>query len=328
MVIKKQFFKHKSCKYAYFCLTLQRQNSEKTTLLLMKQPVFSLNVRGVAHDYVGAQVMGIINVTPDSFYAGSRIRGEEALRQRVAQILAEGGSMIDIGAYSTRPDAAEVSAQEELDRLAQALPVVLNELSAQGRRDVLVSVDTFRASVAEASIMELGADIINDVSGGTLDEGMFAAVARTQAPYILMHMRGTPQTMQQLTRYDKPVTEAVADFFTEQLTKLRTLAPAAQVILDPGFGFAKTLDQNYELFAQTSALMSRFPDCPMLVGISRKSMIYRLLDTTADEALNGTTVLNTLATQMGAHILRVHDVKAAVEAVRIVRILAEKTINF
>lgn len=284
----------------------------------MEHPSFYLNARGAGYKFTGTQVMGIINVTPDSFYAGSRYREEEALRQRVAQIVKEGGSMIDVGAYSTRPDATEVSAQEELDRLAQALPIIRAELALQGKPEMLVSVDTFRASVAETSVTELGGDIINDVSGGTLDGDMLAVVARTKAPYILMHMRGTPQTMQQLTEYDKPVTEAVGDFFDEQLTKLYSLDPEAQVILDPGYGFAKTLDQNYELFAQLPALMQRFEQYPMLVGISRKSMIYRLLGTSANEALNGTTVLNTLATQMGAHILRVHDVKEAVEAVKII----------
>ena len=284
----------------------------------MEHPSFYLNARGAGYKFTGTQVMGIINVTPDSFYAGSRYREEEALRQRVAQIVKEGGSMIDVGAYSTRPDATEVSAQEELDRLAQALPIIREELALQGKPEMLVSVDTFRASVAESSVTELGGDIINDVSGGTLDDDMLAVVARTKAPYILMHMRGTPQTMQQLTQYDKPVTEAVGDFFDEQLTKLYSLDPEAQVILDPGYGFAKTLDQNYELFAQLPALMQRFEQYPMLVGISRKSMIYRLLGTSANEALNGTTVLNTLATQMGAHILRVHDVRAAVEAVKII----------
>ena len=284
----------------------------------MDCPSFYLNARDKSYHFKGTQVMGIVNVTPDSFYAGSRVKGEEALRQRVAQIIEEGGAMIDVGAYSTRPDAAEVSAQEELDRLSRALPIIRDELSLQGKPEVLVSVDTFRAVVAETSVTELGADIINDVSGGTLDEKMFSVVARTRAPYILMHMRGTPQTMQQLTDYDKPITEAVGDFFDEQLSQLLALSPEAQVILDPGYGFAKTLDQNYELFAQLPALMHRFKQYPMLVGISRKSMIYRLLGTSANEALNGTTVLNTLATQMGAHILRVHDVKEAVEAVKII----------
>lgn len=284
----------------------------------MDRPSFYLNARDKERKFEGTQVMGIINVTPDSFYAGSRVKGEEALRRRVVQIVEEGGTMIDVGAYSTRPDAAEVSPQEELDRLAQSLLFIRDELDFIGAQDVLISVDTFRASVAETCVNELEADIINDVSGGTLDKDMFSVVARTKAPYILMHMRGTPQTMQQLTDYDKPVTEAVSDFFEQQLGKLLALDPKAQVILDPGYGFAKTLDQNYELFAQLPALMQRFRQYPMLVGISRKSMIYRLLSTTAQEALNGTTVLNTLASQMGAHILRVHDVKEAVETVRIV----------
>lgn len=291
----------------------------------MEHPSFYLNARGAGYKFTGTQVMGIINVTPDSFYAGSRYRDAEALRQRVAQIVKKGGSMIDVGAYSTRPDATEVSAQEELDRLAQALPIIREELALQGKPEMLVSVDTFRAMVAETSVTELGGDIINDVSGGTLDDDMLAVVARTKAPYILMHMRGTPQTKQQLTEYDKPVTEAVGDFFAQQLEKLHALDPEAQVILDPGYGFAKTLDQNYELFAGLPVLMQRFNDYPMLVGISRKSMIYRLLGTSANEALNGTTILNTLATQMGAHILRVHDVKEAVESVRILERLKVKS---
>lgn len=286
----------------------------------MKRPTFILYAREKKYEFTGTQVMGIVNVTPDSFYAGSRIRGEEALRQRVRQIVEEGASMIDVGAYSTRPDAAEVSAQEELDRLAAALPIVREELSSLGVPDRLVSVDTFRASVAEACVTGLGADIINDVSGGTLDDGMFDVVARTQVPYILMHMRGTPQTMLQMTDYDGPILLAVTDFFDKQLKKLYALDPSAQVILDPGFGFAKTLQQNYVLFSEMPQLMHRFAKLPLLVGISRKSMIYRLLGTSADEALNGTTVLNTLATQMGAHILRVHDVRAAVETVKIVNL--------
>ena len=286
----------------------------------MKLPTFIINARDKKYEFAGTQVMGIVNVTPDSFYAGSRIQGEEALRQRVRQIVEEGASMIDVGAYSTRPDADEVSAQEELERLAAALPIIREELAFVGQPDMLVSVDTFRASVAESCVSGLGGDIINDVSGGTLDDAMFDVVARTKVPYILMHMRGTPQTMQQLTDYDEPLTLAVANFFDTQLKSLYALDRDAQVILDPGFGFAKTLEQNYVLFSNLPLLMQRFAELPMLVGISRKSMIYRLLGTTADEALNGTTVLNTLATQMGAHILRVHDVRAAVEAVKIVNL--------
>lgn len=270
--------------------------------------------------YDGAQVMGIINVTPDSFYSGSRVQGEENLRARVRQIVEEGGTMVDVGAYSTRPDADEVSAEEELARLAEALPIINDELSKLGR-DIVVSVDTFRADVAKTCVLEYGADIINDVSGGTLDEAMFDVVAETRAPYILMHMRGTPQTMQTMTDYPDGVTNGVIKFFREQLEALEDTFAAKEidsapcVILDPGFGFAKTIEQNYQLFSNIPALKYSFKEYPLLVGISRKSMIYKLLETDADHALNGTTVLNALAVASGAEILRVHDVKEAVDVV-------------
>jgi dihydropteroate synthase len=254
------------------------------------------------------QVMGILNVTPDSFYAASRKEGDEEIAARARQIVSEGGSMIDVGAYSTRPDAAEVSAEEEWQRLRHALPIVRSEAP-----DTLISVDTFRADVARRCVEELDADIINDVSGGTLDEEMFPVVARLGVPYILMHMRGTPRTMQQLTDYRDLVAE-VKDFLLERTARLRDLG-ARDIILDPGYGFAKTLDQNYELYAALPELCQL--GLPVLVGISRKSMIYKLLGGTADDALNGTTVLNTLAVQAGAKILRVHDVRPAVEAVEI-----------
>jgi dihydropteroate synthase len=254
------------------------------------------------------QVMGILNVTPDSFYAASRKEGDEEIAARARQIVSEGGSMIDVGAYSTRPDAAEVSAEEEWQRLRHALPIVRREAP-----DTLISVDTFRADVARRCVEELDADIINDVSGGTLDEEMFPVVARLGVPYILMHMRGTPRTMQQLTDYRDLVAE-VKDFLLERTARLRDLG-ARDIILDPGYGFAKTLDQNYELYAALPELCQL--GLPVLVGISRKSMIYKLLGGTADDALNGTTVLNTLAVQAGAKILRVHDVRPAVEAVKI-----------
>jgi dihydropteroate synthase len=254
------------------------------------------------------RVMGILNVTPDSFYAASRCRGEQAIVTRARQIVAEGGTMIDVGAYSTRPDATEVSADEEMARLAEALPLV-----QEAAPDALISVDTFRADVARRCVTEFGVDIINDVSGGTLDPEMFRTVAELNVPYILMHMRGTPKTMQSLTDYRDLVGE-VRDFFIERIASLRALG-ATEIILDPGYGFAKTLEQNYELFAALPKLIAL--GYPILVGISRKSMIYRLLGGTADEALNGTTVLNTLALQAGAHILRVHDVRAAVEALKI-----------
>ena len=266
--------------------------------------------------------MGIVNVTPDSFFSGSRYSGEDNLRQRVRQIISEGGTMIDVGAYSTRPDADEVSADEELARLAEALPFIVDELQSLGcrcassPRYVPVSVDTFRADVARQSVLQFGADIINDVSGGMLDDEMLGVVADVQAPYILMHMRGTPKTMQSLTDYPEGVTNAVVDFFSQQLHKLeeacqRVGKGLVSVILDPGFGFAKTIEQNYQLYGNIPSLKSLFPDYPLLVGISRKSMIYKLLGTDADNALNGTSVLNALAVASGAEILRVHDVKEA-----------------
>ena len=272
--------------------------------------------------YDGAQVMGIVNVTPDSFFSGSRYLGEDNLRQRVRQIISEGGTMIDVGAYSTRPDADEVSADEELARLAEALPFIFDELQSLGCRCassphyVPVSVDTFRADVARQCVLQFGADIINDVSGGMLDDEMLGVVADVQAPYILMHMRGTPKTMQSLTDYPEGVTNAVVDFFSQQLHKLeescqRVGKGLVSVILDPGFCFAKTIEQNYQLYGNIPSLKSLFPDYPLLVGISRKSMIYKLLGTDADNALNGTSVLNALAVASGAEILRVHDVKEA-----------------
>lgn len=278
---------------------------------------FCLTLRdGKRLDFAGVQVMGIVNVTPDSFYSGSRVQDETALRDRVRKMVGEGATMIDVGAYSTRPDAAEVSPEEELRRLEWALPIIIQTVHdcLDDSTPFPISVDTFRASVAEAAITRLGADIINDVSGGTLDPEMIPLVNRLHVPFILMHMRGTPQTMQQLTDYPEGVTAEVIRFFRQQLS----LIDGAQVILDPGFGFAKTLEQNYELMHNLPQVMAAFPDHLMLVGISRKSMIYRLLGTQPAEALNGTTVLNTLAIGMGADILRVHDVRECVEAVRIV----------
>lgn len=289
---------------------------------------FELNIQGKLCSFHGPQVMGIVNVTPDSFWEGSRM-GQDAdrIRKRVSQVLDEGGTMLDVGAYSTRPGAPEVDEKEELNRLSFALRIIREEAG----RDIPVSVDTFRAGVAETCIRELDADIINDISGGTLDERMFQVVAQTGAPYILMHMRGTPQTMQQLTDYPEGVTAAVVRFFNEQLqafgrqvdieAERRIDYVRPKVILDPGFGFAKTLQQNYELMRGLPSLIELFPEHPMLVGISRKSMIYRLFDTDPSRALNGTTVLNTFALQCGAHILRVHDVREAVEAVRMIELL-------
>jgi dihydropteroate synthase len=279
--------------------------------------------------------MGIINVTPDSFYEASRVQEQSVLRERVRQILDEGGAIIDVGAYSTRPGALDISAEAEMERLRWALPIVVdeaekwhNEHDGNGPKP-LISVDTFRAAVAERCVTELGADIINDISGGTLDEKMFDVVARTRAIYILMHSRGTPQDMQQRTDYADGVVDEVIRFFKEQLGKLfegfERFERFENVVLDPGFGFAKTLEQNYALMKGLDRIREALPDYPLLVGVSRKSMVYKLLGTDALQALNGTTVLNTYALLHGASILRVHDVKEAVEAIKICGNLAQKT---
>lgn len=250
-------------------------------------------------------VMGILNVTPDSFWAGSRCDTQQAIEQRVATMIDEGADAIDIGAYSTRPGAAEVTVHDEMARLDRAMHIVRAMAP-----DLPTSVDTFRADVAQFAVEQLGVDIINDVSGGTLDNDMFATVARLRVPYVLMHMRGTPATMQQLTDYDNVVADVLADLRVK-LDKLHDCG-VRDVLIDPGFGFSKTLEQNYQLMARLADFHQL--NAPLLVGISRKSMIYKALDCTADQALNGTTVLNTLALQAGTHILRVHDVRPAVEA--------------
>lgn len=272
--------------------------------------------------YDGALVMGIVNVTPDSFFEGSRCQDEETLRQRIRQIIAEGGDMVDVGAYSSRPDGTDITEEEEMSRLAAALPVINEEL-AKAERCIPVSVDTFRAGVAKRCVEEYGVDIINDISGGTLDEDMLRMVVELNVPYILMHMRGTPQTMKEMTDYPDGVTNDVMGFFRQQIGKLEALAEemdvdkeSLQVILDPGFGFAKTIEQNYQLFSNLPAFKISFKDYPLLVGISRKSMIYKLLDTDANNSLNGTSILNALAVASGADILRVHDVKEAVAVVK------------
>lgn len=270
---------------------------------------FSLTLRGSRQEFARPLVMGVLNATPDSFYAGCRASDDEAIAARVREIVEQGGDIIDIGAYSTRPGASDVDAGEELVRLRRAMAVVKREAP-----QVITSVDTFRADVARAAVGELGVDIINDVSGGTLDADMFPAVAALGVPYILMHMRGTPATMQQYTQYDD-VTAQVVECLAGRIAQLRDMG-AGDIISDPGFGFSKTLEQNYEMLAGLEQFHSL--GVPLLVGVSRKSMIYKLLGTTPHEALNGTTVVNTLALAAGAHILRVHDVKEAVEACKIV----------
>ena len=271
---------------------------------------YNINIGGRLVAIERPQVMGILNVTPDSFYSGSRCGVDEAvIRRRVRQMIEEGADMIDIGGYSSRSGADDISPEEEYSRLRTGLKIIAEEAP-----DVITSVDTFRAEVARRCVEECGAHIINDISGGDLDSNMFATVASLRVPYILMHMRGTPATMTQLTDYECVTADVIKDL-QAKACKLRLLG-VNDIIIDPGFGFSKTVEQNYELMRYLEAFIDM--DFPLLVGISRKTMIYRLLGTTPEEALNGTTVLNTIAALAGAHILRVHDVKAAVETVKIV----------
>ncbi len=267
-----------------------------------------INVNGHLMDLDYPRVMGILNVTPDSFYSGSRKQSEEEIIDRVKQILDEGGNIIDLGAYSSRPNADHISTEEEMSRLRKALKVI-----NQNFPDAVLSIDTFRADVAKMCVEEYGAAIINDIAAGMMDDRMFSTVAQLGVPYIMMHMQGTPQDMQKNPHYDNIVKE-ILYYFSEKVQRLRDLG-AKDLILDPGFGFGKTVAHNYELMEH----MEEFAvfELPILVGISRKSMIYKLLGGGPEDALNGTAVLDTVALMKGASILRVHDVKEAVEAVKI-----------
>ena len=244
----------------------------------------TLNLSGQLLSLERAVVMGIINVTPDSFYSTSRIAGEQELRTRIDTLLREGASIADLGAYSSRPGAEEVSAQEEMRRLAPALRILRDEYPA-----LPVSVDTFRADVARWAVQEYGVAMINDISGGALDPQMYPTIAELQVPYILMHMRGTPQTMGEQTDYQDLILDLI-DYFIQRVGQLTELG-VHDIVLDPGFGFSKTLEQNYELLARMSDLQTVLPQ-PLLVGVSRKSMVYRLLGVTPEEALNGTSILH------------------------------------
>ena len=267
-----------------------------------------INVNGRLMDLGCPKVMGILNVTPDSFYAGSRKQTEEDIINRTRQIIEEGGDIIDLGAYSSRPNADHISSEEEMSRLKRALEIINREFPGQ-----ILSVDTFRADIARRCVEEYGVAIINDISSGSMDDNMFVTIAGLGVPYIMMHMQGTPQNMQQNPHYDNVLKE-VMYYFSEKIQKMRDLG-VKDIIIDPGFGFGKTLEHNYELMDNLEEL--GIFGLPVLVGVSRKSMIYRLLDTTPDEALNGTSVLNTISLMKGANILRVHDVKEAHEAVKI-----------
>lgn len=278
----------------------------------------TINVKGQLLDLSTPQVMGILNVTPDSFYSASRMQTEQEIAERVQQIIDEGASIIDIGAYSSRPNAVHISSNEEMDRLRMGLEII-----NRYHPEAIVSVDTFRAEIAERCVEEYGAAIINDISAGEMDKQMFETVTRLKVPYIMMHMQGTPQNMQQQPHYENLLKEVFL-YFAQKIQQLRDLG-MKDIILDPGFGFGKTLEHNYELMEHLEEF--RLFELPLLVGVSRKSMIYKLLGNSPQEALNGTTVLNTVALMKGAHILRVHDVHEAVEAVRIVEKLRTNIFN-
>ena len=287
-----------------FCLLLSYR-TKKT----MKTPLY-INVNGRLMDLSKPQVMGILNVTPDSFYAGSRSETEKDIIQRLHQIINEGASIIDIGGYSSRPNAEHISMEEEMSRLRNGLEIIRKHSP-----NAIVSVDTFRADVAKMCVEEYGVAIINDISAGQMDKEMFSTIARLGVPYIIMHMKGTPQDMQVNPQY-KHFLKEIFYYFSEKVQKLRDLG-VKDIIIDPGFGFSKTLEHNYELMNHLEEF-SLF-ELPLLVGVSRKSMIYKLLGTTPEEALNGTTALHTIALLKGANILRVHDVREAVETTKIVQ---------
>jgi len=268
-----------------------------------------MKIKGQLIDFSVSKVMGVLNVTPDSFYDGSRYTEKEKIVSKVKKMIMEGVDFIDVGAYSSRPGASIISYEEELRRLSETM-----ELLRSGFPESIISIDTFRSGIARKMVEEYGANMINDISAGDMDREMFVTIADLQIPYIMMHMQGTPKTMQKNPKYDNVVKDILA-VFSGKIEELKLIG-VDNVILDPGFGFGKTLDHNYELMnglGQFSVLNK-----PIMVGVSRKSMICKLLGCTPDEALNGTVVLNTVALMKGVDILRVHDVKEAVEAIRIV----------
>lgn len=285
----------------------------------MKQRPHTINVGGKLLSLSPAVVMGIINITPDSFYAKSKVNDEESLRQRVLQIINDGGKIIDVGAYSSRPGAKNVSQEEEMTRLRHSLKII-QEASC----DLPISVDTFRSDVAKMCVEEYGVNIINDISAGQLDNNMFETVARLQVPYVIMHMRGNPQTMQENTQYQDLITDMFL-YFSQKINRLQDLG-VNDIIIDPGFGFSKTLDQNYKLLQRLEDF--REFDLPILVGVSRKSMIYKYLGGEPEDALNGTSIINTIALLKGANILRVHDVKACADAIKIIEKMNDNTTRY
>ena len=275
----------------------------------------TINCKGNLIDLNTPKIMGVLNLTPDSFYDGGKYKNQKEIITQVTQMISQGATFIDIGAYSSRPGAEHVSETEELRRMTPIVALLQKEFP-----EILLSIDTFRSKVADECI-ELGAALINDISAGNLDVNMMETIAKHKVPYIVMHMKGTPQNMQQNSHYDNLLTE-VMNYFSEKIEAARS-KKIIDIILDPGFGFSKTTAQNYELMENLNILKNT--NKPLLVGVSRKSMIYKILKTDAKNALNGTTVLNTVALLKGANILRVHDVKEAVECVKIIQQL--KTVN-
>ncbi|MXV49349.1 dihydropteroate synthase [Pedobacter sp. HMF7647] len=282
--------------------------SDKNTFFKQKS---TLNINGKLLDLTVPKVMGILNITPDSFYDGGVHNNIDQALRHTEKHLSEGAAIIDIGAYSSRPSAADISVKDEIDRLRPVLQAIAKRFP-----EAILSIDTFRSEVATAAVNE-GAHIINDISGGSLDERMFETIAELKVPYILMHMRGTPKTMQKLTSYNNMVQE-ILEYFISRISDLRSLG-VKDIIIDPGYGFAKTTEQNYELLSRSDQF--KILELPVLTAVSRKSMIYKPLEISADEALNGTTALHTIALLKGSSILRAHDVKQAVEAIKIVSML-------
>lgn len=265
----------------------------------------TINCKGQLVDLSTPKVMGILNVTPNSFFDGGKYKNESEMLSKVGKMLSEGATFIDVGAYSSKPSAEFVSEEEELQRIVPIINLILEYYP-----ETLISIDTFRSDVAKVCI-ENGAAIINDISAGNLDDNMLETIAKYNVPYIMMHMRGTPQTMQAMTSYENIVKE-ILFYFSERIAQARSHG-INDLIVDPGFGFAKTLEQNYEVLQKME--LFEILELPLLAGVSRKSMIYKTLHSTAEEALNGTTVLNTIALTKGAKILRVHDVKEAMECI-------------
>ena len=268
----------------------------------------TINCKGTLIDLSTPKVMGIVNVTPDSFFDGGKLTNSDEIVVQVEKMLQDGATFIDLGGYSSKPGAEFVSETEELNRV---VPIV--KLLVEKFPDILLSIDTFRSEVAKQTV-ENGAAIINDISAGLLDEKMLETVAKLQVPYIMMHMKGTPKTMQSLANYDDLLKE-MNFYFSERIAKARNFG-LNDIIIDPGFGFAKTLEHNYELLQNLELL--QFHELPILAGISRKSMIYKTLETSPEDALNGTTFLHAFCLQKGSNILRVHDVKEAVECVKLI----------